>query len=345
MSQNSRINHIDSLRGMAVLLMVMVHAAASWNPFQGAQHSTLAYVVSGLGGLAAPLFLTLFGWGIFRSLLKNKAIILQAGFLFAAQILVNITSPHLFNTFTPGILSLMGILTLLAPIIISLVERYGEKTFLIIIFSVFIVQLLFPEIQGDGDWDSRVDSSSFSIFISNLFLTGTYPVFPWVIFPLIGAIISTTCEDNNVTLPLTNLTKAIISIGLLFCIISFIISQYNDHLWAHPSADAYLTFFPANTAFIIAGITGVLLIWIFIQYIELTLLNSAGKISLTIYIVHFIPLSLMHHFDTKYDWGLNTSAAIVMLYTIMWVPISAIWLRYLPRLNLESVLKRVRKLL
>ena len=46
MSQTSRIAHIDSLRGVAVLLMVMVHSAATWNPFEGDQETIIAYVVS-----------------------------------------------------------------------------------------------------------------------------------------------------------------------------------------------------------------------------------------------------------------------------------------------------------
>ena len=120
MSQTKRITHIDSLRGAAVLLMVMVHAAATWNPFQDTQTSVLAYVVSGLGGLAAPLFVTLFGWGIVRSHLSIKARTFQALFLFTAQILVNFTSPHLFNPFTPGVLSLMGLLTLILTFLCSL---------------------------------------------------------------------------------------------------------------------------------------------------------------------------------------------------------------------------------
>ena len=66
MAQTPRITHIDSLRGAAVLLMVMVHAAATWNPFHTPQPSILAYTISGLGGLAAPLFVTLFGWGVVR---------------------------------------------------------------------------------------------------------------------------------------------------------------------------------------------------------------------------------------------------------------------------------------
>ena len=74
MKQIVRYRTIDSLRGLAVLLMVMVHAAATWNPFFSAQSSILAYTVAGLGGLAAPLFVTIFwmGFGEVSSLTKIK---------------------------------------------------------------------------------------------------------------------------------------------------------------------------------------------------------------------------------------------------------------------------------
>ena len=67
MINNTRIKAIDSLRGLAVLLMVMVHPAATWSPYQSVQTTWLAYSIAGLGGLAAPLFVTIFGWGLIRS--------------------------------------------------------------------------------------------------------------------------------------------------------------------------------------------------------------------------------------------------------------------------------------
>ena len=83
-----RIPHIDSLRGLAVLLMVMVHAAATWNPFHQVQLTPLAYVVSGLGGLAAPLFVTLFGRGIARGRMTGKQRFFQTIFLQGSSYLV-----------------------------------------------------------------------------------------------------------------------------------------------------------------------------------------------------------------------------------------------------------------
>ena len=101
MKQIVRYRTIDSLRGLAVLLMVMVHAAATWNPFFSAQSSILAYTVAGLGGLAAPLFVTIFGWGLVKSRASQKSNFIKAIILLLLQVIVNLSSPHLYDAFTP----------------------------------------------------------------------------------------------------------------------------------------------------------------------------------------------------------------------------------------------------
>ena len=58
----NRRQDIDQLRGLAILLMVMVHAAATWAPSEASTTSLFAIVIAGLGGLAAPLFVTVGGW-------------------------------------------------------------------------------------------------------------------------------------------------------------------------------------------------------------------------------------------------------------------------------------------
>ena len=51
----SRRQDIDQIRGLAILLMIMVHAAATWAPADASTTSLLALIVASLGGLAAPL--------------------------------------------------------------------------------------------------------------------------------------------------------------------------------------------------------------------------------------------------------------------------------------------------
>ena len=82
MEAEGRQLHIDALRGVAVALMVMVHAAATWNPLTSSQITPLAYIVSGLGGLAAPLFVTLLGWGLMKANLSSRQRLARASFLF-----------------------------------------------------------------------------------------------------------------------------------------------------------------------------------------------------------------------------------------------------------------------
>ena len=64
MTASSRSTHIDALRGLAVLLMVFVHAAATWEPTLSGNLLVFGLIVSAGGGLAAPLFVALLGWGL-----------------------------------------------------------------------------------------------------------------------------------------------------------------------------------------------------------------------------------------------------------------------------------------
>ena len=343
MPQIQRIQHIDSLRGVAVLLMVMVHAAATWNPFHSPQPTLLAYIISGLGGLAAPLFVTLFGWGVLRTDIPLRQRVFQSFFLFVMQILVNLTSPHLFQIFTPGVLSLMAVLNIVLP---TLSNRFKSSSIQLLFFLttlVFLIQFLFPEIQGEGSWADRVDDSSLSIVLSNLFFTGTYPLFPWILFAALGATISTSGANKGASVEPINAVRFAIGFGILFCIVSFYLAQKSSELWAHPTADATLTFFPANTAFIIAAFTGVMIIWQIIQTINSQSLTSAGKMSLTIYVIHFIPLTLMQDYEVTYQWGLTTSSLVVLIYTLIWIPLSTQWLKRYPKATLEATLRVIRK--
>ena len=112
MGTQQRIVSVDALRGLAVLLMVLVHAAATWEPQLSGAWLMFGVVVSGAGGLAAPLFVALLGWGLFQRKLSMPQRTWRAGCLFFCQGIVNLSAPHLFDAWTPGVLSLLGLLVL-----------------------------------------------------------------------------------------------------------------------------------------------------------------------------------------------------------------------------------------
>ena len=97
-----------------------------------------------------------------------------------------------------------------------------------------------------------------------------------------------------------------------------------------------LTFFPANTAFLIAALTGVLLIWAMLENKNSRIgLHNLGRLSLTLYVVHFIPLSIF----ANANLGLSSASVLVLGYTLLWWPISLVHQKRFPRHSLESILR------
>ena len=341
MSNLARFREIDSLRGLAVLLMVMVHAAATWNPHNSAQSTWIAYLVAGLGGLAAPLFVTIFGWGLVRSKSTTNGNIIKATILLLLQLLVNLFSPHLFDPLTPGILSLFALLILIKPLIINMSN--SNISFLVFSISVFLVYGLSSfiyNIQGTSDWDSRVSTNNLTILVSHLFLTGTYPLFPWITFAVVGAFLGSSITEGGKTLPRNNTTLLLIIIGMSYCLVSLILANEEGSVWAHPTKGAYLNFFPANIGFMIGSMTGVLIFWLIIQELQISLFEYCGRLSLTIYVLHFIPLTLLSNIENEIYWSVMEASLAVVIYTTAWLLFAFVWNR-LQWLTIEALIRKL----
>ena len=341
MSNLARFREIDSLRGLAVLLMVMVHAAATWNPHNAAQSTWIAYLVAGLGGLAAPLFVTIFGWGLVRSKSTTNGNIIKATILLLLQLLVNLFSPHLFDPLTPGILSLFALLILIKPLIVNMANN--NISFLVFSISIFLIYGLSSfiyNIQGTSDWDSRVSTNNLTILVSHLFLTGTYPLFPWITFAVVGAFLGSSITEGGKTLPRNNTTLLLIIIGMSYCLVSLILANEEGSVWAHPTKGAYLNFFPANIGFMIGSMTGVLIFWLIIQELQISLFEYCGRLSLTIYVLHFMPLTLLSNIENERYWSVMEASLAVVVYTTAWLLFAFVWNR-LQWLTIEALVRKL----
>ena len=320
MAINTRFREIDSLRGLAVLLMVMVHAAATWNPSNSPQTSTLAYIVAGLGGLAAPLFVTIFGWGMYKSKSARKSILIKAVILLILQYIVNLCSPHLYGPYSPGILSLFAMLLIVKPAIMKAIDSINNfLIFNILITVMFFINNYLFEFQGSNNWDARIAVNSVLQLINLTLFTGTYPVFPWIYFCVVGAFLGRFSKEGGKTLPRNNATLSVIIVGISYCIVTLYLSVVNSKVWAHPSSGDYLNFFPANFGFMIAAITGVLILWLIVQELNLLFFEQTGKVSLTVYVVHFIPLSYLSNLENERNWTIIESSQAVALFTTIWL--------------------------
>ena len=343
MEQIVRYRTIDSLRGLAVLLMVMVHAAATWNPFYSAQSSILAYTVAGLGGLAAPLFVTIFGWGLVKSRASQKSNFIKAIILLLLQVIVNLSSPHLYDAFTPGILSLFALLILLKPLILKITSTIQTLSgFVGITIAMILLNDLVYNFQGANSWDSRVFTDDLVTGLEHLLFTGTYPLFPWMVFAVVGAFLGSSITEGGKTLPRNNTTLLLIIIGVCYCLFTLISANVTGSIWAHPTEGQYLNFFPANIGFLIGSMTGVFIFWLLIQEGKILVFESSGRLSLTIYTLHFIPLTVLSNLENEKDWTVMEASQAVVLFTTAWLLFAFVWNRF-QWLTIEDLIRKLSR--
>ena len=326
-----RRQDIDQIRGLAILLMIMVHGAATWAPLNASTTSLLAIVVASLGGLAAPLFVTVGGWVTVQSVWTIRKAFIRFTFLMMAQFLVNITAPHLFDPFTPGVLSLFAILYLLAPLWIR-IARNSIACGTTLVLIGFINTVLSP---GDASlsWNDRIEVSGVDQIVSHLLVTGTYPLFPWMFFSILGAGI-------NIHTPTTRGLCSVIGFGMILCISLLYESMQTSIPFAQPRGEAILTFFPANTPFLIGACTGVLIVWLLLENRQpVRGLDHLGRLSLTLYLVHFIPIYLGS--NVVLAW--STAVPIVIVFTLVWWPLSVFWRTRFPTYSLEYALRQISR--
>lgn len=339
MTASTRAVHIDALRGLAVLLMVLVHAAATWEPSLAGGFLSLGVIVSAGGGLAAPLFVALLGWGLAQRILTVRQRCWRAGCLMTCQVIVNVSAPHLFNPFTPGVLSLLGLAILTEPwwgrpfrSRDRAVQRFTTTFVAVITLSVFTESL-----QGPSDWMRRAAYDSFPVWVNHSVFTGLYPFFPWIVFACFGMTVARLSMSQRRTF-----FRNITAIGMATSMVILVRSQLTGQPWALPTGEASLTFFPANAPFLIAAMTGVAMLWWVAERVESTIvaLSHAGRASLTVYVLHFIPFALFHESDTVHGWSATLTVVVVVAYTTGWIVLGTWLARRVPHLTIESWMKR-----
>jgi hypothetical protein len=328
--------------------MVEVHAADIITPANVYTTDPLGLIAASIGGLAAPLFITISGWGSRRAMARRvnserwelmKWVGVRFGFLMVGQLAVNLIASYVFNWYTPGILSLLAICAVLALPLARLSSRALIRLFVLLLLTPFLLAS-FSVI--DGSWGAVTSAQTVVQWFGLLFIDGTFPLFPWLAFFVLGAIIhDAKSEDARILLTIS----ASITAGVLFSALA------KNQVWALPSGDAYLTFFPANSAFLIAATCGVLAAVLVLkkcgrQFFSKPATHSfllIGRISLTIYLLHFIPLRIVAGLEFE-PVSVGVAMVAVFGYTLLWWPLAIAHHRYASGLSFEALLSRLSKL-
>ena len=354
-----RLLYIDRIRAIAILAMIQVHTAAIVPPEGITVGDPIALVSAAIGGMAAPLFVTISGWGIYRSAISRntksnddfrawaKWILPRIIMLIFCQFLVNFLLSTdrggRFESFTPGVLTLLAIATIIAPIII----HFSHQTRIVLLIVLAGSQYFIGDLAGnDWTWFERVAQDSFTEWIERLLWNGTYPALPWLAYIMLGSIIFELEGEPSTR-------DKMMYGGLVITTATLIYSFTSNQMWALPEGDAVLTFFPASTTFIFVSGTFVLMTFRILEGGEiqggpptsgqkLAILEPAGRLSLTIYVAHFAVLGIvadMMYGQARLD--VIPAFAVTLIHTAIWIPLSILHERFISDYSLEKLLQKL----
>lgn len=348
-----RLGHIDQMKAIAILCMVEVHTAAILPPEGISVGHPAAFVAAAFGGMAAPLFVVVSGWGMHRGAKKRFAdglasrawidwVLPRVVLLTACQILVNVLLAAerggRFEWHTPGVLTLLALAAIAAPIIARL--RIENLTILFTLFA--ITPLLVNDFSGlELTWFERVDASGGREWFNRLLVSGTYPVLPWFAFSTLGALLADSGQKPEYR-------RVILAIGGVVLLGSSIYSFRTGTAWALTEGDALLTFFPASIFFVFVSA-----MFVFIAYelllrnsqnerFDLSFLEATGRLTLTIYVMHFAVLGLAANaMIGEPRLSVGAAFAVTFAHTLAWIPLANLHQRHCPNLSLEALLRRI----
>ena len=354
-----RLSHIDRIRAIAVLCMVEVHTAAIIPPKGMSVGDPAAFVAAAFGGMAAPLFVMISGWGIYMSASRRienglagaedwaSWMVPRVGLLASCQIMVNLLlnadRGGRFEVITPGVLTLLAFATILAPVLIRLGMGIRIGLIFVLISSPFIL----GDASGLGwTWWDRVASDGISEWVSRLLWNGTYPAVPWMFYILLGTLVYDLSDSRKTR-------ERIIAIGLIATAVTFLISERQGVSWALTEGDAILTFFPASTSFLVVSGTFALLIHRIMEGSEssggepwsgggLSFLEPLGRITLTVYVLHFAVLGVVAYvMQGEPRLELIPAFAITIGHTLVWIPLAKAQQEFIPEISLEGLLRKM----
>jgi surface polysaccharide O-acyltransferase-like enzyme len=307
-----RIEYLDTLRGLAIFFMIMQHAFLMHEIGAGDSNNIISIIFVGLGTWpAAPVFMVVLGIFLMQSKKTNKVLMFRGLKLLALGYFLNFirfTIPLLIANDNNAFILLFEIDILqLAGLSFILLAGFRKVAQNKILFPVVMILIAFVSPYVWNNFNYLTDP-----FIGSSDLV-SFPVFPWIIYPMLGMYLSNMLLSLNkqriIKLLLASFTLAIIGVltigqhtifdypqhtfDLHFLVIAFVIVYFLivDGFTRHFGYPKILSFWSQNITQIY------ILQWIIFGYSILFLdVNKFGPIGamiiglIVVIIVHFLVL-------------------------------------------------------
>jgi uncharacterized membrane protein len=351
-----RINAIDALRGIAVLLMLQQHLLPwlwieKWTGSVMLSKHPVLITINGLGGLAAPLFLVLSGFGSFffisrvpgfgRKLAARGILIILFGYL------LNILTPSWFSAGSWYILHMIGLAIIVSPLTARLSTNQLITAIMIIIFAALALQetLDMPAVFSG----KRMDDYSRAGWIFRLAIAeGHFPVFPWLASFLSGALAGRWFAENN-TRAIFRMSAILLSIGLVLSAAGFLTSNIITGGFLFRLFKLYPSFYPALAPITLILMGASLLLMalflghdFFMTFSASNPLVCLGRASLTILLIHIVVFK---------EWSMSLnfykiftemeSVAIMIALLAVFSLLSVLWSRSEYKYGAEWMIRKI----
>ena len=261
-SSFGRLRSIDLLRACAVLSMFSVHLKTEVMANHSSTGALSFFIDRILGQLAAPLFCFVLGMSFYyayqKSLRSSKAIsptvsMFLKGFLLYLFGKALILCMPYASFFEAGILELMG----LATWCLLLVRSWSNKKLLLMMLAILLLTPFLREYleyweywEMQGGYFGFVPEHNLTGFLSAQAFVGYFPLFPWVLFSMLGFFWGRLQEKSGPTYA----CKVAVSWGIVFILLASGLSFFHAYVDQESYLSAYfigVTFFPASIAYIL----------------------------------------------------------------------------------------------
>lgn len=360
--KSRRLYALDALRGIAVFLMIEQHVGIwLWQgPGPGQTRGDFPVLVgfNALGGMAAPLFVSLAGVGsaLFCAAARPRTditLVRRGLVLMLFGLALNVMTPNWFaDEHTTGwfrwgawfVLHMMGFAMALAP----LWRRLPTWALLagcgVVLGGTVAVQLWLPTpIPLSNPRMSDLDMPGGALRLA--LAEGHFPILPWLTFYLAGFCAGRWIKAERIA-RVAGLGLAFVAVGLGGRGLMLLGAQHPGmlHGW-----ELHLGFYPASIAIVGLLLGGALLLIAFVSWIETRRplsegfwLVTLGRISLTLLMLHVVVFrELTRPIDMWRNLSSTTTLAIIFGFVVLSVIVSRRWQRVGYRFGAEWLLRKI----